>query len=210
MLQVVIVDYEMGNLRSVAKAAERAGAEVRVTQDPAEVRRADRLILPGVGAFPDAMAALRSRGLDDAVKDFVATGRPFLGICLGLQLLCDVGLEGRPCDGLGLMPGQCVALPQELRDAQGRWLKVPHMGWNSLRIVRRSPLLAGVPDGAQVYFVHSFVAEPAEPDAWVSTRTDYGAPFTSSVWRDNILATQFHPEKSQLIGLRMLENFVKM
>ena len=210
MSSVVIVDYEMGNLRSVAKAVERAGAAVCVTQDPAEVCRADRLILPGVGAFPDAMAALRRRGLDLAVKDFVATGRPFLGICLGLQLLCDVGLEVERCLGLGLMPGQCLALPPDLRDAAGRRLKVPHMGWNSLQIVRRSPLLAGVPDGSQVYFVHSFVAVPSDPDAWVSTRTDYGSPFTSSVWRDNLFATQFHPEKSQLVGLRMLENFVKL
>ncbi len=210
MSSVVIVDYEMGNLRSVAKAVERAGAAVCVTQDPAEVCRADRLILPGVGAFPDAMAALRRRGLDLAVKDFVATGRPFLGICLGLQLLCDVGLEVERCLGLGLMPGQCLALPPDLRDAAGRRLKVPHMGWNSLQIVRRSPLLAGVPDGSQVYFVHSFVAVPSDPDAWVSTRTDYGSPFTSSVWRDNLFATQFHPEKSQLVGLRMLENFVNM
>ena len=210
MSSVVIVDYEMGNLRSVAKAVERAGAAVCVTQDPAEVCRADRLILPGVGAFPDAMAALLRRGLDLAVKDFVATGRPFLGICLGLQLLCDVGLEVERCLGLGLMPGQCLALPPDLRDAAGRRLKVPHMGWNSLQIVRRSPLLAGVPDGSQVYFVHSFVAVPSDPDAWVSTRTDYGSPFTSSVWRDNLFATQFHPEKSQLVGLRMLENFVKL
>lgn len=210
MSSVVIVDYEMGNLRSVAKAVERAGAAARVTQDVAEVRRADRLILPGVGAFPDAMTALHTRGLDQAVKDFVATGRPFLGICLGLQLLCDVGLEGQRCDGLGLMPGQCLALPPDFRDPAGHRLKVPHMGWNSLQIVRRSPLLAGVPDGSQVYFVHSFVAVPADPDAWVSTRTDYGAAFTSSVWRDNLFATQFHPEKSQLVGLRMLENFVKL
>jgi imidazole glycerol-phosphate synthase subunit HisH len=210
MSSVVIVDYEMGNLRSVAKALERAGAAVRVTQDPAEVRRADRLILPGVGAFPDAMTALRTRGLDLAVKDFVATSRPFLGICLGLQLLCDVGLEGRRCDGLGLMPGQCLALPTDLRDAAGRRLKVPHMGWNSLQIVRPSPLFKGVPDGSQVYFVHSFVATPSDPAAWVSTRTDYGESFTSSVWRDNIYATQFHPEKSQLVGLRLLENFVKL
>jgi glutamine amidotransferase len=210
MSSVVIVDYEMGNLRSVAKAVERAGAAVRVTQDPAEVRRADRLILPGVGAFPDAMAALRSRGLDAAVKDFVASGRPFLGICLGLQLLCDVGLEGQRCDGLDIMPGQCLTLPPDLRDTAGRRLKVPHMGWNSLQIVRPSPLFKGVPDGSQVYFVHSFVAVPADPAAWVSTTTDYGSPFTSSVWRDNLFATQFHPEKSQLIGLRLLENFVKL
>jgi len=209
MADVLIVDYEMGNLRSVQKALQAVGADARITQDADEVRRADRLVLPGVGAFGDAMAALGRRGLDAAVRDFLATGRPFLGICLGLQLLFDVGLEDGEYPGLGVLPGRCVALPGDLHGPDGRRLKVPHMGWNGLEVVRRSPLLEGLDDGCQVYFVHSYVVEPEDPGV-VSTRTDYGVAFTSSVWRDNVVATQFHPEKSQRVGLRMLGNFINL
>lgn len=209
MGEVVIVDYEMGNLRSVQKALEKVGAAARITDDPDLVRGADKLVLPGVGAFEDAMVALRKRGLDQAVKDFVATGRPFLGICLGLQLLFDEGFEDGRHQGLGLLRGQCVALKENLTGPDGWRLKVPHMGWNSLEVVRRSPILEGFPDGAQVYFVHSYVVEPADQGV-VSTRTEYGLPLVSSVWRDNIMATQFHPEKSQQVGLRMLRNFVNL
>jgi len=208
MADVRIVDYEMGNLRSVQKALETVGADARITQDADEVRRADRLVLPGVGAFGDAADALRRRHLDSAVRDFIATGRPFLGICLGLQLLFDVGFEDGEYPGLGVLAGRCVPLPGDLCGPDGRRLKVPHMGWNSLQIVHRSPILDGLDDGCQVYFVHSYVVEPEDP-AIVSTRTDYGAAFTSSVCRGNVMATQFHPEKSQTVGLRMLENFVR-
>lgn len=209
MRHVVIVDYEMGNLRSVQKALERVGAEGHITQDPAEVMRADKLVLPGVGAFADAMAALRRRGLNEAVTEFVRGGRPFLGICLGLQLLFDEGFEDGRHKGLGIVAGRCVAFPGGLNGADGSPLKIPHMGWNSLEIVRRSPILGRVPEGAEVYFVHSYAVEPEDEDI-VSTRTEYGAAFVSSVWRDNIMATQFHPEKSQQVGLRMLENFTNL
>ena len=209
MGDVYIVDYQMGNLRSVQKALEKVGATAHITDDPALARRADKLVLPGVGAFEDAMVALRSRGLDQAVREFVATGRPFLGICLGLQLLFDEGFEDGRHQGLGLLGGQCVALKENLTGPDGRRLKVPHMGWNGLDVARRSPILEGYPEGAQVYFVHSYAVEPAD-ESVVSTRTDYGLPFVSSVWRDNIMATQFHPEKSQQVGLRMLRNFVNL
>jgi len=209
MADVVIVDYEMGNLRSVQKALEKVGATARITGDPEQARRADRLVLPGVGAFEDAMALLRRTGLDQAVKEFVATGRPLLGICLGMQILFDEGLENGRHVGLGRLSGRCVSLPEDLRDAGGRRLKVPHMGWNGLEVRRRSPILDGYSDGAQVYFVHSYVVEPAD-EAVVATRTEYGVSFVSSVWRDNIMATQFHPEKSQQVGLRMLRNFVAL
>lgn len=209
MPDVLIVDYEMGNLRSVQKALERQGADARITQDADAVRRAERLILPGVGAFGDAMDALRARGLAEATKDFVATGRPFLGICLGLQLLFEVGLEDGEHEGLGLMAGRCAPLPLDMTGTDGRPLKVPHMGWNSLDVVTRAPIYEGLAEGSQVYFVHSYAVEPAD-EAVVSTRTPYGVDFVSSVWRDNIIATQFHPEKSQAVGLRMLENFLKI
>lgn len=209
MAEILIVDYQMGNLRSVQKALEATGAEATITQDAEAVRRADKLVLPGVGAFADAMQHLGERGLDEAVKDFVATGRPFLGICLGLQLLFDQGFEDGCFDGLGILGGKCTALPTDMTGPDGRRLKVPHMGWNDLDVVRRSPILEGFSDGGQVYFVHSYAVEP-DDDGVVATRTDYGVSFVSSVWRDNVMATQFHPEKSQQVGLRMLRNFIAM
>jgi imidazole glycerol-phosphate synthase subunit HisH len=209
MAEILIVDYQMGNLRSVQKALEATGAVATITQDADAVRRADKLVLPGVGAFADAMQHLRERGLDEAVKDFIASGRPFLGICLGLQLLFDKGFEDGRFDGLGILGGKCTALPTDMTGPDGRPLKVPHMGWNDLDVVHRSPILEGFPDGGQVYFVHSYAVEPDDEDV-VATRTDYGVAFVSSVWRDNIMATQFHPEKSQQVGLRMLRNFVAM
>ncbi len=207
MAEIIIVDYGMGNLRSVQKGLEKVGAEARVTQDPDDLARADKIIVPGVGAFRDAMAALRERGLDAAVKDFIASGKPFLGICLGLQLLFDVSGEGGRHKGLGIIPGRCVALPENMTGPEGRPLKVPHMGWNQLEVVRRAPIFQGLADPIEVYFVHSYVVEP-EDDEVVATRTEYGLKFTSSIWRDNVMATQFHPEKSQRVGLKMLENFV--
>jgi glutamine amidotransferase len=209
MSEVLIVDYEMGNLRSVQKALEKVGATARVTQDAAAVARAERLVLPGVGAFGDAMKALKRRGLDEAVKEFLSTGRPFLGICLGLQLLVEEGLENGRYGGLGVLKGRCVGFPANLAGPGGSRLKVPHMGWNSIEIVRPSPLFRGVADGTQVYFVHSYVVEPAD-ESVTAARTEYGTPFASSIWRENMVATQFHPEKSQRVGLRMLENFFKM
>lgn len=209
MAEIVIVDYGMGNLRSVQKGLQKVGAEARITQDADLVARADKIVVPGVGAFRDAIAALKERGLDEAIKNFITTGKPFLGICLGLQLLMEVSLEDGRHQGLGILPGRCVALPEGMPGPEGRPLKVPHMGWNQLEVVRRSPIFEGLADPIEVYFVHSFTVEP-EDDQVVSTRTEYGLKFTSSIWRDNVMATQFHPEKSQTVGLKMLENFVAM
>lgn len=216
MADVVIVDYRMGNLRSVSKALEIvgnagtagvAGTSVLISSDPREIARADRLILPGVGAFQDAMTALRAGGLDEAVKAFIDTGRPFLGICLGLQLLFDVGMEDGEHQGLGIIAGKCLPMDDNMHDCDGRRLKIPHMGWNSLTIERRSPILNDIPDGADVYFVHSYAVLPDDPRV-ISTTTNYGRSFVSSIWRDNIAAVQFHPEKSQRHGLKMLANFL--
>ncbi len=197
---IAIIDYQMGNLRSVQKALERVGQQATITSDAREIARADKVILPGVGAFEDAIAELRRRDLVGSIKDVVAANKPFLGICLGLQLLFDVGYENGTHEGLGILPGEVVKfdVPAEL--------KVPHMGWNSLSIRRRPPLLEGLAEGTHVYFVHSYYVKPRDP-AVIATETDYGGPFCSMIWRDNLFATQFHPEKSQADGLRMLRNF---
>jgi glutamine amidotransferase len=200
---IAIIDYQMGNLRSVQKGFEKVGHEAIITSDPAELAKADKVVLPGVGAFGDAMAELRRRDLVQPIRDLVASGKPFLGICLGLQLLFDVGFEGGEHEGLGILRGQVVRfeLPPEF--------KVPHMGWNQLTIRRASPLLTGLSDGVHCYFVHSFYVVPADPGV-IATETSYSKPFCSSIWRDNLVATQFHPEKSQRDGLRMLQNFAQL
>lgn len=200
-----IVDYAMGNLRSVQKALARLGYDAEIISTPEAVARADKLILPGVGAFCDAMAHLRERCLVEPIGEFVATGRPFLGICLGLQLLFDVSEEDGEHAGLGVLPGRVVGF-----DPADPALKVPHMGWNALSVEHPdNPLTAGLPAGACVYFVHAYYAAPAEA-ADVATSTDYGGRFCSSVWHDNVWATQFHPEKSQRIGLKILDNFARL
>jgi glutamine amidotransferase len=199
--EIVIVDYGMGNLRSVQKAFEAVGAAADITSDPARVRDAGRLVLPGVGAFGDAVARLRETGLGDAVLAHIDRGRPFLGICLGLQLLFTHGTEDGDHPGLGVFAGDVVRFPT----VPG--LKVPHMGWNPLRLTRPDcPLFAGLPPDPAVYFVHSYYAAPTRP-ASVAAEADYPTPFCAAVWRDNVLATQFHPEKSQDVGLKMLSNF---
>ena len=200
---LAIIDYQMGNLRSVQKGFEKVGHAATITSDPATVAAADRIVLPGVGAFPDAVAELRRRGLVEPIRESIAAGKPFLGICLGLQLLFDVGHEGGRHEGLGILRGEVTRfqLPAEF--------KVPHMGWNQLQICRRSPILAGLDDGAFAYFVHSYRVVPQDAGV-VATETDYGGPFCSMVWRDNLFATQFHPEKSQRDGLRMLKNFAEL
>jgi glutamine amidotransferase len=197
-----IVDYGMGNLRSVLKAFEEVGASARIVANPAEMESCDSLVLPGVGAFKDAIANLRQRGLDEPILRHVDTGRPFLGICLGLQLLFDYSLEDGRHEGLGILPGRCVRFDVD----QTMRLKVPHMGWNQLQVVHPSPLTQDLPEGSGVYFVHSYHVEPSDPSV-VATTTDYGGPFVSSIRRDNVMAVQFHPEKSQTVGLRMLANF---
>jgi glutamine amidotransferase len=198
---IAIVDYGMGNLRSVQKAFERLGRAAEVTRDPDRIVAAPGVVLPGVGAFGACMGNLTALGLVEPVKRAIAGGRPFLGICLGMQLLFDESEEFGPVAGLGMLRGRVVRFPASPE------LKVPHMGWNSLRIARRAPALAGIADGDYVYFVHSYYPVPDDP-AVVATTTGYGFEFASSVSRDNVFACQFHPEKSQRVGLRLLENFV--
>lgn len=200
---IAIVDYGMGNLASVEKAVRFLGGRARVTSDPQQVVKADAVILPGVGAFGPAMQELKKRRLVDPLLGAVEAGKPFLGLCLGLQLLFDSSEESRGVRGLGILPGRVRRLPRR------RGLKVPHMGWNQLRVQGRNPLLRGVPDGAFMYFVHSFYADPKDP-AVVSAQTVYGCPFPAVVWDGGrIWATQFHPEKSQKWGLKILGNFLK-
>lgn len=204
-MTIAVIDYEMGNLRSVQKALERVGANAVVTRDPDVIMGAAAAVLPGVGAFGACMDNLRKHGLVDPVNIFVASGRPFLGICVGMQILFDESEEFGRVPGLGILPGKIVRFAV---DPAGK-RKVPQMGWNALTIVRRAPHLAGVQDGAEVYFVHSYYPVPADP-AIIATTTDYGGAFGSSVWRDNVFATQFHPEKSQAVGLRILANFAAL
>ena len=196
---IVIIDYESGNLRSVARAVERAGVTPAVTSNPAALADADGVILPGVGSGPAAMSALQSRGLVQPLLDYIAGGRPFLGVCLGLQLLLDATDEG-DADCLGLVSGRVRRLPD------GR--KVPHMGWNTVRFQREHPLWEGIPQDSHFYFVHSYYADP-EQRADVAGLTEYGVPFCSVYARDNVVATQFHPEKSGDTGLRIYANYVR-
>jgi glutamine amidotransferase len=200
---LAIIDYQMGNLRSVQKGFEKVGHSAVITSDPAVLAAADKVVLPGVGAFPDAIAELHRRNLVEPIKQAIAADKPFLGICLGLQLLFDVGYEGGRFEGLGVLRGEVVKfdLPAEY--------KVPHMGWNSLDVRRRPPVLAGLENGVHAYFVHSYYVAPTDADV-IATETDYGGAFCSMVWRDNIFATQFHPEKSQTDGLRILKNFAEL
>jgi imidazole glycerol-phosphate synthase subunit HisH len=200
---IAIIDYGMGNLRSVQKGFERVGHQAVVTSDPAVVAAAEKVVLPGVGAFEDAASELRRLGLVKPVLEAIDSGKPFLGICLGLQLLFDVGYENGRHEGLGVIGGEVVRF--DLPEA----FTVPHMGWNQLEVRRPAPILSGVADGAYVYFVHSYYVVPKDP-AVIATETDYGGPFCSMVWRDNIFATQFHPEKSQSEGLKMLKNFAAL
>jgi imidazole glycerol-phosphate synthase subunit HisH len=199
---IAIIDYQMGNLRSVQKGFEKVGHPATITSDPAVLSKADKVVLPGVGAFGDAMAELRRRELIGPIRDAVESGKPFLGICLGMQLLFDVGHENGRHEGLGILPGEVVRfeLPADY--------KVPHMGWNELKIKRPAPILDGLPNGTHVYFVHSYYVVPRDQQV-IATETNYGPPFCSTVWRDNVFATQYHPEKSQADGLVMLKNFAE-
>src|SRR6476659_9587915 len=202
-----ILDYGMANLRSVQKAFEAVGAQAGIISTPEEIRCSYVLVLPGVGAFKDAIATLRDKNLAEPIVEHIHRGRPFLGICLGLQMLIDVGHEDGEHHGLGVFRGRCIRFDVD----QTMGLKVPHMGWNQLQVERRSPLLSDLPDGANVYFVHGYHVVPEGADREIiATTTDYGRPFVSSIWRDNVMATQFHPEKSQRVGLRMLQNFAEL
>lgn len=203
-----IVDYGMGNLRSVQKGLEKVGSSAVIVRCPEDVLASDKLILPGVGAFGDAMKNLHDRKLVEPVQQFARSGRPFLGVCLGLQLLLDVSYEEGEFTGLGLVPGRVERF--DFRDVPGgRQLKVPHMGWNTVRWDKPSPLLAGLESGTHFYFVHSYYGVPAD-DSVTLGRCDYGYTFAAIIHRDNVFATQFHPEKSQQAGLTILKNFAAM
>lgn len=208
---IAIVDYQMGNLRSVQKAFEHKGFEALVTADRSAIRDAQGLVLPGVGAFGDCYRELESRRLIDPMLEWIETGRPFLGICLGLQILLSDSEESSDAPGLNVIKGRVKRFPNGM-------LKVPHMGWNQVRFSaagtakdskRDCPLFEGIPEETYFYFVHSYYVEP-EDSAVVAGVTDYGIPFASAIWRDNIYATQFHPEKSQDAGLKLIENFGKL
>ncbi len=202
---IALLDYGSGNLRSVHKALLQVGARVQVARQPEEMAGASGVVLPGVGAFDDCLQAMQRQRLLQGVREFIATGRPFLGICVGYQALFERSEEFNSCAaGLKVFRGTVV------RFAQSNGLKVPQIGWNQLEIVQpKCPLFRGVPNGAYVYFVHSFFPRPAEPEI-VAARTTYGEGFASAVWRDNVFATQFHPEKSQQVGLQLLRNFVEL
>jgi len=203
---IAIVDYGMGNLRSVQKAFQKLGHEAIVSRLPGAVLAAGGVVLPGVGAFRQAMDNLRAFSLDGVVKEYVQSGKPFLGICLGLQLLFEESEEFGPTPGLGLISGRVIRFAgPAFAEAK---LKIPHMGWNHLHRVKETPLLANIPEGAMMYFVHSYHAVPEDP-SWISTTTEHGVEFVSSVCRENIFAMQCHPEKSGEIGLRILDNFAR-
>ena len=205
---IVIVDYGMGNLRSVQKAFERVGHEAIVTDDCALIEKADKIVLPGVGAFKDAMDGLAQRGLIEPIKKAVASGKPYLGICLGLQLLFTAGYEDGEHRGLDLVPGKVVRFEDGVRSPRGEAFKVPEMGWNKVNLLRQAPCLEGIPDGTFFYFAHSYYAVPDDPGV-VAGQTDYIVKYASVISRKNLFATQFHPEKSQKYGLHILKNFAE-
>jgi len=200
---IALLDYGSGNLRSVHKALLKVGADVRIAQRPDEMAAADAVVLPGVGAFDDCINALQKQELLEASRRFIETGKPFLGICVGYQALFERSEEFNSCAaGLGVFAGSVVRFSQE------NGLKIPQIGWNQLETVNSEcPLYRGISDGSYVYFVHSFFPKPKDATI-IATRTTYGENFASSVWRDNVFATQFHPEKSQKVGLQLLKNFV--
>jgi glutamine amidotransferase len=210
-VDITIIDYGMGNLRNVQKAFEHMGIPARISSVPAELNRADGWVLPGVGAFGDAMDNLRETGLVEPIRRGVAQGKPLLGICLGLQLLFEESNEMGTHRGLGVLSGRVTRFEDGMEHA-GQTLKVPHVGWNEFHITeqgRKSPLLEGVPDGSYAYFVHSYYVVPAESDDALAL-TDYGIDFASVVGRGNVFGAQPHPEKSQEVGLRLLQNFAQI
>lgn len=198
---IAIIDYGAGNLRSVVNAITRLGYQPKITSSPGEVLNAQAVILPGVGAAGDTMQNLKKSGMVASIAQFIAEKRPFLGVCIGLQILFSCTEEGGGHECLGIIPGRVRKLPAGL--------KIPHMGWNQVKQRVAHPLFAGIPDGANFYFVHSYYAEP-EDSSLVAGETDYGLPICSVVARDSLVATQFHPEKSGELGLKMYDNFIKL
>lgn len=199
---ITIIDYGMGNLRSVQKACEYLGYDAMISSSAADISSAEKLILPGVGAFRDAIGHLKDQNLVDPIRDYIASDKPFLGVCLGLQLLFEKSYEDGEYEGLGVVPGEVVRFPVQ------PGLKIPHMGWNRLEVRGVQPLFHGIPAEAHVYFVHSYYVVPADESVVAST-TEHGIRFCSAIARNNLFATQFHPEKSQRVGLKILENFAK-
>lgn len=199
---IAIVDYGMGNLRSVSKSFQSQGSQAIVTRDPKEILTADGLVLPGVGAFGDCVNNLNDYGLISPIKEYIASGKPFLGICLGLQVLFEESEESPGAKGLGIFKGKVVRFP----DFKEEGLKVPHMGWNEIKIVKDTPVLNDIPQDSWFYFVHSYYPAP-EDDSISAVKTTYGFEFTAAVCVDNIFASQFHPEKSSTLGLRIVHNF---
>jgi imidazole glycerol-phosphate synthase subunit HisH len=200
---ITIIDYGMGNLRSVQKACEYLGYDAKITSSADDISRAKKLILPGVGAFRDAIGHLREQNLVDPIRDYIAADKPFLGVCLGLQLLFEKSYEDGEYEGLGVVPGEVVRFPAQ------PGLKIPHMGWNQLEVRGDQPLLSGIPAEAHVYFVHSYYVVPRD-ESVVAATTEHGVRFCSVISRENLFATQFHPEKSQRVGLKILDNFAKL
>ncbi|MEW6352018.1 MAG: imidazole glycerol phosphate synthase subunit HisH [Thermodesulfobacteriota bacterium] len=197
---IIIVDYGMGNLRSVQKGFEKVGQAAAISRDPDEIRQAERLVLPGVGAFPKCMANLTGLDLTEPILEFVRSGRPFLGICLGLQLLFEESEEFGRHEGLGVIPGRVVAFDRSMG------LKIPHMGWNQVSFKKGTPVFKGIEDGSHFYFVHSYYVVPSA-NADIAAETEYGITFACAIAHENVFATQFHPEKSQSRGLQILHNF---
>jgi glutamine amidotransferase len=204
-MSICILDYGMANLRSVQKAFEHVGATANIISKPEQIDAAEKLVLPGVGAFRDAVGTLRDNNLAEPILRHIQKGKPFLGICLGLQMLFGVGYEDGEHQGRGVIGGKCIRFDVD----RTMHLKVPHMGWNQLSIQRRSPLTNGLRDASSVYFVHGYHVVPKDKSV-IATTTEYGRPFVSSIWRDNVMATQFHPEKSQKVGLQILANFASL
>ncbi len=199
---IAVIDYGMGNLRSVQKALEVAGARTKVTSCPEDLDKCDKIVFPGVGAFGDAMKELDRLGLIEPLRDAIFDGKPFLGLCLGMQLLFEKSEEAPGVEGLCVLRG-------DVKRFRGIGLKVPHMGWNNIRKKPGAEILKGVPSGAYMYFVHSYYVKPRDKDAML-TSTDYGINFVSGICKCNVYGLQFHPEKSQALGLKILENFVKL
>ena len=209
---IVVVDYGMGNLRSVEKAFLKLGRHVKVSGSPGDVEKAKGIVLPGVGAFPDCMKNLQKFKLTNPILEGIRQGKPFLGICLGYQLLFEESDEFGPCKGLAVFKGRVKRFPDKMPDPDAKkdaFLKVPHMGWNRVQIQKQHPVLAGIEPGSFFYFVHSYYVEPGDKSL-IATSTDYGIEFASSIAKDNLFASQFHPEKSQKKGLKLLDNFADL
>lgn len=200
---IAIIDYDAGNVKSVEKALQFLGEEVIITRDKEEILSADRVVLPGVGAFGDAMEKLHNYGLIDVIKEVVSRKTPFIGICLGLQLLFDSSEESPGVKGLGILPGKIVRIPEK------EGIKVPHIGWNSLTYPNSGRLYQGIKEDSYVYFVHSYYLQAEDPDIVVA-QTQYGVDIQASVEKDNVFACQFHPEKSSSVGMTILKNFINI